>query len=132
MAALVFTGTGADAAQDTREKVGHVVDGVRPIVSAFEQGTNVGRNVCRCRTGGLAGDIDVHVVEIFRAGRINDLLGHIILASLESNSGKKPLHPESTKLRIHKKSIIFVFSRLRVFVIDLSVCSALTRFQTKI
>jgi len=68
MAALVFTGTGTHSAQDTGQKVGHVVNGVRPIVSAFEEGPDIGWNVRCGRTGGLAWDIHVHVIEIFRAG----------------------------------------------------------------
>jgi hypothetical protein len=68
MAALVFTGTGTHSAQDPGQKVGHVVNGVRPIVSAFEEGPDIGWNVRCGRTGGLAWDIHVYVKKIFRAG----------------------------------------------------------------
>jgi hypothetical protein len=68
MAAFVFTGTGTHSAQDPGQKVGHVVDGVRPIIPAFEEGPNIGWNVRCGGAGGLAWDIHVHVIEIFRAG----------------------------------------------------------------
>jgi hypothetical protein len=68
MAALVFARTGTDAAQHARQKVGHVVDGIRPIVSAFKEGTDVGWDVRCRRAGGLARDIQIHVKEIFGAG----------------------------------------------------------------
>jgi hypothetical protein len=68
VAALVFAGTGTDAAQHARQKVGHVVDGIRPIVSAFKEGSDVGWDVRCRRTGGLARDIQIHVIKVFRAG----------------------------------------------------------------
>jgi hypothetical protein len=97
-----------------------VVDGVRPIVSAFEKGSNVGRNVRCSRTGGLAGNIHVHVVKIFRAGRKNDLLGHVILARWKAQCERKNLPPRKHEIiKIREKCDLFVLSHLRVFVVGL-------------
>jgi hypothetical protein len=76
MAASGFAGARANSSKDPWKNIGHPIDLVGTAVESFKSSPDVGRDIGKCRATTLARDIDVHVIEIFRLGGIDDLIRH--------------------------------------------------------
>jgi hypothetical protein len=102
MAAFGLTRPGADPAQHPWKEIGHSVEFIGSPVSLLKKSANIGGHIRESRTGGLAWHVDIHVIEIFRAGRIQNLFVHEHLALLSGKTCEEELlsrKHENTKTR---------------------------------